>query len=521
MGHLAEKDVEALLLKEKVFRRRPGQVPYPLDYSPDMQTYDNWDHIFFKRCYKSLTLNQFETPPKMVLDLGTGSGIWALEAAQQWPDSQIIGLDVKDIQPKIQNLEFYKDLARRVIWVHGNLLDGLPFPSNQFDFVRMARIGLAVPEDEWQFVLEEVSRVMKPGAVLEIFEEDLIFPYCEAARRRPRPTPLAMDLLPSDSLPSTRSSMTAYSISPWDHSQDDLLEGTLHKKASLSPLQESPTSTLPTPTLHFSPKSAQSYRSHSSLIPLITHVPPTPATSSFDTHPQDHSRLKAAWDAMLSHRFLAPQLITVLPFYLSSCFVDVKTHPTLHIPLPPNSSSDSRLFCLDDRSYTLDPEGQFELSRSTGRHSDSDENSNGHESSTSSKGPKRIFSWAPMHLARTVHTVIACKEAIWVEYAKLYSPDLPPTTTQARLKEGHRAVMSAKTAARESFDRVWSNWESDMTDRIGMRDNIMFELLWPEPAGERPDWRVWRKSLDMKPIEAPPSTNICRAIRGFVAWKPK
>ncbi|KIK63000.1 hypothetical protein GYMLUDRAFT_242078 [Collybiopsis luxurians FD-317 M1] len=524
MANGAEKDVEALLLKERVFRRRPGDVPYPVKYTNNIRTFDNWDHIFLKQCFRGLTLSQMDIPPEMVLDLGCGSGLWAIEAAEQWPNSIIIGMDVNNQQPQLDKLEPYKHLALRIKWVCGNFLDGLHFPANHFDFVRMARIGLGVPEDEWQFVLEEVSRVMKPGAVLEILEEDLLFPYCHAARRRPQPAPLDVDILPSESLPSTRSSITAYSSSPWGRSQEDLMDGSLQKKSSLSTLQESPTSTLPIHLSHFSPKSTFSHRSNSSnFVPRVSQIPsflPPPQSSSFETHPQDHSRLKAAWDAMLSHRFLAPQLITVLPFYLSSFFVDIKTHPTLMIPLPPNSSSDSRIFCSTSASSsnTFDPEEQFELKRSAGRPSDSDENSSRRDSSNETT---KMSSWAPMHLARTVQTVSACKEAIWDEYAKLHSPDLPPTTTQARLKEGQRAVISSRSAARESFDRAWGNWESDMTDRIGMRDNIMFEFLWTEPPGERPDWRVWRNSLDSKPFEGSPGSDHCRALRGFVAYKPK
>ncbi|KAJ3824700.1 hypothetical protein F5878DRAFT_312394 [Lentinula raphanica] len=556
MQHSAEKDVEALLLKERVFRRRPGDIAYPLNHSNAMIDYDNWDHIFFKKCFRSITMTQFETPPERVLDLGCGSGLWVLEAARQWENSTIVGLDVMDVQPKLFTLDPYKNLTRRIKWMHHNLLEGLPFPDDCFDFVRMSRLGLGVPEDEWQFVLEEVSRIMKPGAALEIIEEDLIFPYCPAVRRRPRPPKITtLDLFPlaNESIASsTRTSMTVVP-SPWDHSDDDLVDGVLQKKTSLSPLQESPTSTLPTPMSHLSPKSAHSHHSYTSnfipQLPPTPSPPPPPPQDSFYTDPQDHSRLKAAWDAMLSRRFLAPQLITVLPFYLSSCFVDIKTHPTLHIPLPPNSSSSqSQLFCSDYSSSTnaFNPEEQFELKRSTGRLSD-DENPHRRESKVIND-PKRIFSWAPMHLARTVQTVKACKEAIWDEYVKLHSPDLPPTITQARLKEGRRAVVSSESAARESFDRAWNNWEksvtfqshsifdingfdgvlekplicSDMTDRIGMRDSIMFELLWAEPAGERPDWRVWRNSLEIKSIEQPdPAVDICRSIRGFVAWKPQ
>lgn len=34
---------------------------------------------------KSLTMHQFAEPPALTLDLGCGSGFWAMEAAKQWP----------------------------------------------------------------------------------------------------------------------------------------------------------------------------------------------------------------------------------------------------------------------------------------------------------------------------------------------------------------------------------------------------------------------------------------------------
>ncbi|EEB86871.1 hypothetical protein MPER_16021, partial [Moniliophthora perniciosa FA553] len=35
---------------------------------------------------------------------------------------------------------------------------------------------LGVPEDKWDFLFEEIIRVMKPGGAFEMVEEDLFFP---------------------------------------------------------------------------------------------------------------------------------------------------------------------------------------------------------------------------------------------------------------------------------------------------------------------------------------------------------
>ena len=40
--------------------------------------------MFLAGRYRSLTMNQFNSPPSMVLDLGCGGGLWALEAAKAW-----------------------------------------------------------------------------------------------------------------------------------------------------------------------------------------------------------------------------------------------------------------------------------------------------------------------------------------------------------------------------------------------------------------------------------------------------
>ena len=39
------------------------------------------------------------TNPRRILDIGTGTGIWAMEMADLYPDSLIIGTDLSPVQP--------------------------------------------------------------------------------------------------------------------------------------------------------------------------------------------------------------------------------------------------------------------------------------------------------------------------------------------------------------------------------------------------------------------------------------
>jgi hypothetical protein len=80
---------------------------------------------------------------------------------------EFMGLDIKDpgvdepgqgsgLNPRPENYAF----------VAGNILQGLPFPVDSFDFVHQRLRFFAVPGDRWQFVVNELVRVTRPGAGL-------------------------------------------------------------------------------------------------------------------------------------------------------------------------------------------------------------------------------------------------------------------------------------------------------------------------------------------------------------------
>ncbi|KAF8071832.1 hypothetical protein FPV67DRAFT_1577947 [Lyophyllum atratum] len=538
-----ETNVEAVLMNAKIFRRRPGDVPYPVEHTGDSSAaFDIWDHMVMKTCCQNLTVHQFDTPPAVVLDLGCGSGYWAIEAAKEWNSSTIVGYDVRDIQPNLfaKGMEPHKEIAHRVKWVHGNLLDGLQFSASHFDYVRIVNIGLGVPEDEWQFVFEEVARIMKPGGVIEVIEEDPIFPCAlppqRAPRTRPRPSPISIDLPPLEfalsSALSSKSSTTIMS-DPWSATFEEHFE-----RFDLNSPRSTLTVNSMTPPLT-SPQSAY-IDNH----PYLSYTPRAPSMSEFDRtqDPRDHSRLKAAWEAMLSSRFIASNLLSVLPFYFSSSFADVQIHPPLKVPLPPNSSMEPAASAPSSAESSLDWTTLREskmYSATSGASSASIRRSRPDSSTTPSDESvcPHSTTWTNMHLASVVNRVTGCKEAIWHEYKALYAADDMPLVTRTT-RPGEVVAMSARSnsSTRESFDDEWTSWQNDMTDRIGMRASLAPQFGWPEPPGERPNWRVWRSMLakvqlheERQSVDTLPSTStsktdnpeLCRSMRCYVGCKPR
>ncbi|KAJ3525455.1 hypothetical protein NM208_g11632 [Fusarium decemcellulare] len=97
-----------------------------------------------------------------VLDVGTGTGIWAMDFGDEFPEAEVIGTDISPIQPS---------------WVPPNVkfeiedftLDWT-FPENSFDFVHMRFLYGSVPD--WYQLYERAFRATKPGGWIESHEGD-------------------------------------------------------------------------------------------------------------------------------------------------------------------------------------------------------------------------------------------------------------------------------------------------------------------------------------------------------------
>ena len=131
----------------------------------DDQEIDRLDHQHY--IFRFLLHENYLAPlqaPGRILDIGCGTGRWAIEMAKAFPSTEIVGLDIVKPTP---------DASQRpsnVLFLQRDVLKGLPFTDRIFDYVHMRFLIGALPAANFQTVVNELSRVVRPGGWIELAE---------------------------------------------------------------------------------------------------------------------------------------------------------------------------------------------------------------------------------------------------------------------------------------------------------------------------------------------------------------
>ncbi len=153
-------------------RRHLANAPYVLpsdDQEINRLDFQHYMLRFALRGNYAAPLNQ----PQSILDVGSGTGRWAMEMAQLFPYSNVVGTDLVEPKTEASAASLGYGLDRRpdnYAFVQGNVFEGLPFADGTFDFVHVRLLLFAIPSDRWPDVAREVLRVAKPGAWVESVE---------------------------------------------------------------------------------------------------------------------------------------------------------------------------------------------------------------------------------------------------------------------------------------------------------------------------------------------------------------
>lgn len=298
---------------------------------------------------------------------------------------------------------------------------------------------------------------MKPGGILDvralfvclieyvltfshqIIEEDLIFPA------GPTPSPSPPVDSESQSL-RTSGGSTSSTTSNYPSSSSN------RSRPSHSGMPPAPSGVASTSRAQSTPR--RTSHAVGSQASAHTPLPLTMDSTSppdFRPDPRDHSRLRESWEALISRRFLASKLTSILHLHLTGTFARVHVHPLIQIPLPPNSaqakpgegrSVDAEL--TDDEGFGEEQsaaDSRAFLSVSSSQRAAAQQTPGFYEGLTLAD-----LSWiegsGPMHLACVVKTIEGCQEALWQEYQELFA----------------REPRCGDNTPREDFEMYWDNW---------------------------------------------------------------
>ncbi|KAK2013967.1 S-adenosyl-L-methionine-dependent methyltransferase [Colletotrichum eremochloae] len=140
---------------------KEGKYAYPND-EKENERLDLQHSIYLLTLGDKLGLappNDKNSGVKRVLDIGTGTGLWAIDFGDEHPEAEVLGVDLTPVPTEFvpPNVRFEVDDVEEP-WLH----------SRPFDYIHIR--GMTTSIADWKKFLKQTYDGLAPGGYVEIFE---------------------------------------------------------------------------------------------------------------------------------------------------------------------------------------------------------------------------------------------------------------------------------------------------------------------------------------------------------------
>jgi ubiquinone/menaquinone biosynthesis C-methylase UbiE len=109
-----------------------------------------------------------------VLDVGCGTGEWAIEAAKSYPTMSLVGIDISERMVSYARTHANAEqVAERVSFHVMDALSALEFPPASFDLVNLRMGASFVRTWDWPKLLSEFQRVTRRGGIVRLTDGNI------------------------------------------------------------------------------------------------------------------------------------------------------------------------------------------------------------------------------------------------------------------------------------------------------------------------------------------------------------
>ncbi|KAI0131734.1 S-adenosyl-L-methionine-dependent methyltransferase [Hypoxylon sp. NC0597] len=119
------------------------------------------NQVYLKTFDGELTSVPLEAPTH-ILDIGTGTGEWAIDMAELYPDCEVTGTDISNI--------FERRAPQNVYWEIDDAELEWERPPNHYDLVHLR--GMSGSFSDWQYIYRSAFDCIKPGGWIEVLDFD-------------------------------------------------------------------------------------------------------------------------------------------------------------------------------------------------------------------------------------------------------------------------------------------------------------------------------------------------------------